>query len=110
MVSQQALTGESVILGTCDDTTQYVLAGVVTNKLTQQTALNKLTLTANGIDSIIITGAPIGTFTATNINTNETVTGPISGTDTFTTTVPGTINIKIESWPYLDFNAVIVAS
>jgi hypothetical protein len=92
-----------------DDRYFYVLNWLVYPRPNQATALNKLTLTADGIDTITITNAPSGTFTATNTTTRETVTGPISGTDTFSTTVPGTIKVKIESWPYLDFEATIEA-
>ena len=42
--------------------------------------------------------------------TKDTISGEISGSDTFSTTIPGTYKIKIESFPYLDFEATIEAT
>ena len=75
----------------------------------QNTILNKLTLNADGVDAITITNFPNGLFTASNAKTGETVSGNISDTDTFSTTILGTYKIKIESFPYLDFKATIEA-
>ena len=107
---QQVLNPDELVLsGTANYLTQYVVDGVVTERPTQSTELDKSTLTANGVDVINITGAPTGTFTATNTTTRETVTGSISGSDTFSTTVAGTYEIKIESFPYLDFVTTVEA-
>jgi len=85
----------------------YILDNIITLKPTQSTTLDKLTLTADGIDIITITDAPTGIFTATN---SETITGEISGSDTFATTIAGTYKITITSFPYLDFTATIEAT
>jgi len=106
----QRQEGELILYGEADLLTDYIYQGEVTLRTVQLTDINKPTLTADCLDTITITNAPSGTFTATNTATRETVTGPISGTDTFSTTVPGTYKIKIESWPYLDFEAEVVAS
>ena len=102
-------TSETVIEGICDLNTDYILSGTVTTRPTQLTTLDKSILTANGVDVITITNAPTGTFTATNTTTRETVSGSISGSDTFSTTVAGTYEIKIESFPYLDFVTTVEA-
>jgi hypothetical protein len=88
---------------------KYVSQGTLVTRPNQATVINRLTLLANGVDTVTISNAPNGTFTATNPATHETVNGPISGTDTFSTTVPGIYKIKIESWPYLDFETTIEA-
>ena len=105
----QKKDGEYALLGVADINAQYINQGEVQDRLTQPTTLNMSIFAADGIDLVIISNAPAGTFTATNTTTSEAVTGPISGSDSFATTVPGTYKIKIESWPYLDFNAEIVA-
>jgi hypothetical protein len=112
MLTIQAGLGESLLIisDMINDETNYVSGGEILLRQAQGTTLNKLTLTADAIDTITLTNAPSGTFTATNTATRETVTGPISGTDTFSTAIPGTYKIKIESWPYLDFEAEVVAS
>lgn len=84
----------------------YILNGEVVIRPVQDTILNKTTLNADGIDTIEITNAPTGIFTATN---SETITGSISGSDTFATTIAGTYTITITSFPYLDFTATIEA-
>jgi hypothetical protein len=110
MLLMQKQVGEFILYGTASNLTDCISQGEVTPRQTQLTMIDKSSITANGIDLITITNAPSGTFTATNTATRETVTGPISGTDTFSTAIPGTYKIKIESWPYLDFEAEVVAS
>ena len=107
MLQIQIQEGELGVEGITNLETDYVLSGVITQRPTQATLLDKTTLTANGIDVIHITGAPDGIFTATNVVTGEMVSGSISGSDTFSTTVKGTIKIKIEAFPYLDFEATV---
>ena len=87
----------------------YINENTLVPRPLQLTILNKTTLNADGLDNITITDAPDGTFTATNTTTRETVTGSISGSDTFSTTVAGTYEIKIESFPYLDFVTTVGA-
>jgi hypothetical protein len=85
------------------------VSNTITARPTQLTTLDKIILTADGVDVIAITNAPEGTFTATNAATHETVSGTINGTDTFATTISGTYKIKIESFPYLPFETTIEA-
>ena len=87
----------------------YVSDNVVVSRPTQLTTLSKLTLTADGVDTVTISSAPSGIFTATNTTTRESVSGAINCTDTFATTIPGTYKIKVESWPFLSFEATINA-
>lgn len=87
----------------------YVKDGQLVDRPTTPATLNKVTLAADGVDVVTMSDVPDGSFAATNIVTKEAVTGAISGIDTFSTTIPGTYEIKIESWPYLDFEATIEA-
>ena len=82
----------------------------VIKRINQDTTLSKLTLIADGIDIITVSNCPNGLFTARNKITNEIIVGNISSTDTFSTTILGTYQIKIESFPYLDFEATIEAT
>ena len=109
MLVMQKQAGEFILFGDANDLTDYIYQGEIVARATQPTTLNKLTLTADGIDTITLSNAPSGTFTATNTTTRETVTGAINGTDSFLTTIQGTYKIKIESWPYLDFEVTINA-
>lgn len=87
----------------------YILNNEVILRPIQTTTINKSTITADGIDAILITNAPVGIFTATSRATEETITGEISGSDTFSTTIPGTYKITITAFPFLDFTATIEA-
>ena len=108
MNALQVGTGESFIVGVCDQITQYVLNGVVTNRPTQSTTIDKTAINANGNDVVTISNAPIGA--TCTISNSETVTGIIDGTDTFVTTIPGTYFMTITQFPFLDFTAVINAT
>ncbi len=87
----------------------FIVNNSLTIRPTQLTTLDKTTITANGVDIISITNAPDGTFTAVNTVTKDTITGPINGSDTFSTTIAGTYKITIVAWPYLDFETTIEA-
>lgn len=77
--------------------------------ITPVIALDKTQIIANGIDEVTITNCPTGVFTATNISTNEEISGAISGFDTFSTTIVGTYNITIECEGYETFTTTIEA-
>jgi|GEM_PF-1510007 len=109
MLVMQKQVGEFILFGTANGLTDYIDQGAITPRSTQPTTIDKLTLTADGIDTVTLSNAPSGTFTATNTTTRETVSGAINGTDSFLTTIQGTYKIKIESWPYLDFEVTINA-
>ncbi len=87
----------------------YINENTLVPRPLQLTILNKTTLNADGVDIVTISNAPQGTFTAFNLTTNDTITGEINGTDTFSTTISGTYEIKIESFPYLDFVTTVEA-
>ena len=110
MMEMQVQEGEILLMDvTGDSTTEYVLDEVVVSRPIQNTVLDKLTLNADGVDSIIISEAPNGFFSATNSVKGTGASGEIIGSDSFSTTIPGIYKIKIESFPYLDFEATIEA-
>ena len=110
MVQMQKQEGEFLFEGTSDISTDYVNEGVVTKREVQPITLNKTVLAADGIDSIILSNVPNGAFSAFNLNDmNIQLFGNIEGEDTFSTTIAGTYKIKIESFPYFDFEATIEA-
>jgi hypothetical protein len=87
----------------------YILNSVVTKRPLNEVILDKKILTADGVDSIVFSNVTKGLFKAVNAITGETVSGEIDVTDSFSTTVTGTYKIKIEAFPYLDFEATIEA-
>ena len=75
------------------------------------TAISKSSITADGVDVITFTDVPNGRFSANRVGLPQYyVAGDINDTDTFSTTIPGTYKIRIESFPYLDFEATIEAT
>lgn len=110
MVQMQKQEGEFLFEGTSDISADYVNNGEVIKREIQPTTINKTTLSADGIDSIIFSNVPNGTFLAFNINDmNTQVFGNIVTEDIFSTTVAGTYHIKIISFPYLDFETTVEA-
>jgi hypothetical protein len=101
--------GETLILGTADMNTQYISFGEITDRPIQPTAISGLSLSADGVDHLTLTGVPLGTFSARNTLTGETVSGPISSTDTFSTTVSGFYLLSVVAWPYLNFEVTVHA-
>lgn len=102
-------SGEYVVSNIANIHADYIDQGETTPRPTQLSTLNKLTLTADGLDTITISNTPTGTFTAVNLATRETISGAISGIDTFATTIAGTYTITIVAFPYLDFDITIEA-
>ncbi len=109
MLQDQKMEGEFLLEGIADLEKDYILNNMIVPRPIQLTTLDKLTLIADGIDTIMLSNTPSGIFIATNTRTHETITGAINGTDTFSTTITGTYNIRIEAFPYLDFEATIEA-
>lgn len=87
----------------------YILNKTVTKRPISEVIIDKQTLIADGIDLITFSNVVKGMFSAINITTGETIKGEIEGSDTFSTTVVGTYKVKIESFPYLDFETTIEA-
>lgn len=88
----------------------YVLNGILTACPAQIITLDKLSIIANGVDSITLSGVAAGsTVRFHNLITGDVISGPISGTDTFKTNVPGAIAITIINFPYLDWEQTINA-
>ncbi len=109
MFGLQALPGTCILQGSANRNSDYIEQGEIRERPLQSTAINKLTIMADGLDVLIISNAPSGVFEAVQKETGENVSGPILGADTFSTTVPGIYEIKIKAWPYLDFVRTIIA-
>lgn len=94
-----------------DSEVSYILNETVTDRPTQPIVIDKTTLTADGVDTLTITGAVtnstitvLGKFTK-NRAFSETCSDP----ETFSTEIPDTYVLTISCFPYLDFTATIEA-
>jgi len=108
MINIQAQAGESVIEGIANDVTQYMLNNTVTDKSVMSLSTDKVTITANGIDASITTGLPNPSYIYINgIRQGTLIT---DGVLEFTVDTPGVYKIKIESFPYLDYEFEVTAT
>lgn len=101
----------SVLLyeGSISGETHYIVDSVPVNRPLMETAIGKSTILANGEDTSEITGIPEGA--------KLTITGPISlepvvvdeGAIQFSADVAGDYTIRLECFPYLDWQGVVHA-
>jgi hypothetical protein len=88
----------------------FIKDGEVVIRPTQAVLLNKLLLTADGTDSIKITGATSGSIMKVEgLLLDNTAEGICENPDTFSTEIPDTYTLTISCFPYLDFTATIEA-
>ena len=118
---QQAGLNEKAIVADKEvvDTLYYVDNDLCKLRPTQATICDKASIVANGIDSAVFTNTPDGLFSAIRLRNEsepfnsqdpeQSISGVINGTDTFLTTIAGAYKIRIQAFPYLDFEATIEA-
>lgn len=109
MIEMQKQENEFLIYGNADISSQYIKDGEVTDKLIQETTIDKVTLVADGIDYITISNSPIGTVYVIDTINKKSINAAIQSTETFSTTIPSTYKLRVEAFPYLDFEAIIEA-
>ena len=101
LISDQALgADETVIEEASDYKTQYMLGGKLTPRPMQSTAIDKSTLTSDGIDRINIAGVPTGA----NIIAIGTIPRNAQTiiSNYFSTTMPDRYVLKISCFPFVD--------
>lgn len=109
MVNVQAGVGEQVIIGVVNDITQYIENGTITNKPTNTTTIDKVSCLADGIDFITLSSIPDNatiTISGQGVNINQS----IGNSDTITFDLAGEYNLRIESFPSLDYEVIINAT
>ncbi|MEC4750057.1 hypothetical protein [Methylomicrobium sp. Wu6] len=107
---KSALSEYSWIEGEFHGDEMYVEFETPILRPTQATIIDKTTITADCLDAATLTGVPDGAvFSASNVDTGESVSGPISGSDTFSTSIAGTYALRISCWPYLDWQETVNA-
>ena len=101
--------GESVVSGESDGSTHYINNGVITNKPTNTTTIDKATCLADGIDFITLSSIPDNAtilISGQGVNINQS----IGNSDTITFDLAGEYNLRIESFPSLDYEVIINAN
>ena len=109
MVDMQAQTGEVVIEGEANDLTQYfdIVLGQIVNKPIIPCSIDKLTLTADNIDSITISNLP---NPSTVMIMDEGVWEITDGSFEFTIDTIGEYQITCNSSLYLEVGYTINAN
>jgi len=88
----------------------YVVGGELISRPQHPCQIDTTTIMADGSDAVTLSGVlPNSMLILSHIDTGEEISGPISGTDTFTTTVVGRYKLRIKCWPYLDREEIIDA-
>lgn len=96
--------------GVYDSNEYYFLDNLPTLRPEQSTVLDKVEILANGTDALTLSSAPTEAhFRAWNLSSNVLIEGTFSSSETFTSTVTGTIRIVVEKFPYKTFEAFINA-
>ncbi|OCP21889.1 MULTISPECIES: hypothetical protein [unclassified Ensifer] len=103
-VELQKRQGEGLILGSADDVTQYVLDDVITDR--PAFSISKTQIAADDVDEAVMHGLPDPVVVKIDDVEHEVAGGSIS----ISSPMPATYRIEIDHWPYLPFNAEIVAS
>jgi hypothetical protein len=106
----QARADVWVIEGQADCRLDYIDQGEILRRPTQGTAIDRVELTADGVDTVTLSGVPSNAvLTITHTATGETVSGVMSDPDTFVTTLMGPFKLTVTCWPYLDYEVNINA-
>ncbi len=106
MIDIQLSTGESYIEGTTNDELQYVLNGKPVNKQVIPATVNKLNITADGVDSIIIDNLPSPSTVIIDSQSIEVLDGLLE----FTLDQPGNFTVTCAGFPYSPVDFEVVAS
>jgi hypothetical protein len=97
------------IFGSYDGNKYYILNNIIKERPIQNTILDKIQISANGIDILTIADAPIGEITIYGFNSEKSIVSNINNTETFITTIPDTYQIYIIAFPYLPFHTTFEA-
>jgi len=117
MIAAQTQAGEFLVGEPGNDLTQYipdVANPVITQRPANTTTVDKTTVTADGVDKIILSAIPLNSV-ITLANTKDANIAPVVTTTTTATIdlvfdIPGTYKLKVELFPYLPFEATINAN
>lgn len=92
-----------------DFSTNYVYNGIITNKPTNTTTIDKVTCLSDGVDFITLSSIPDNatiTISGQGVNINQS----IGNSDTITFDLAGEYSLRIESFPSLDYEVIINAT
>jgi len=115
MLGLQPLSlGESIINAKANLETDYIpnpANPVVTPRPANPTTLDKTTVTADGVDKAIASGVPLNSVITLTDSTGSITTGTATTSSIdLIFDIAGTYTIRVELFPYLDFEATINAT
>lgn len=109
MVAMQARGGETAVVGSASDFTQYVDNGVVTDKLPLGAALDKTSVTGDGVDYITLSSLPVPTTVSVYGPAHDSI-DVLDGTLELTFPLPGVYIITCYSLHRLSQEFTVNAS
>jgi hypothetical protein len=102
----QCAMGESFLFGDAVDTDHYVSQGEILPRPVMPIQCDKTTVRADGVDSITLTGIPIGA----DITLGDQQTTALDPQIIITCDIQGKYELLIRLWPYLDYSGVVDAT
>ncbi|MBD9511642.1 hypothetical protein IB265_33340 [Ensifer sp. ENS10] len=101
----QVRPGEAAIFGeTGNDVTQYVLDGAIVDR--PVFTISKTAIAADNVDEAVITGLPDPAWVVIDGHPFEVAGGTLS----ISSHMPASYSLHIDHWPYMPFDAEVVAS
>lgn len=100
-IHQASNPGETVIEGVVNDATQYILAGVLTDKAPMPVTVNKTVVNEN--EAVILSNVPVGTLAS--VDGDKTIVN--DGTLEVIFDTSGEYKIRLSLFPYLDYEVTI---
>ncbi|MGD9171155.1 MAG: hypothetical protein PVI97_13990 [Candidatus Thiodiazotropha sp.] len=107
MVGLQADEGETAAIGKANDSTQYVLDGIVTDKPEMPVTIDKADVSADGEDIVTISGVPTGALCRVGSLAEVSVD---DGSVVLNFDEPGDYVVTLSLFPYLDYRVTISAT
>lgn len=105
--AQQLDAGQAIlVLNDEDIRTTYVLNGTVTERQPFPFTVDKTTLTADGVDEVVVSGVPVDTSVTWPDGQTDTVT---DGEVRFSVDLAGTYTLSFSAIPYLDQEVTLEA-
>ncbi len=110
LISRQPQSSESVLHQPSNVFTDYVFNAAVTPRPTNPATIDKMTVTANGNEVVTLSSIPsnsVISIRGDGVNLTQTVQGT---TETVDFDTPGSYLIRIEAFPYLDYEVTVNAN
>jgi hypothetical protein len=99
-----------IYIGSADPTTQYIVNDVICERPEFDIRLSGTTVKANGLDSLVVSNVPIGTFVSVSGPTSISSVTDAEEDISMTFVVPGQYVLTMENFPFQEMKVTINAT